>query len=271
VLETAAHTLDRLRVIVGDAGLLVGRDELRVYECDGFPIAKGLPNAVVFPTSTQQVADCVRVIADGGLQIVPRGSGTGLTGGAVAFGGGVLVSTSRMKTIESIDPANRVAVCQAGVLNATLSAAVAATPGGQRLHFSPDPSSQKASTVGGNAATNAGGINTLKHGVTRNHILGLERVAFARIPEEILLRQAPTVQRLGQIHTGAAFADEARRDRLGEDDVRGTTRREDEPSPAAMSHLLEHVSDDHCRPSRQAALPTPSWSWMKSMLTLARA
>jgi glycolate oxidase len=164
-----------LRAVVGDGGVLCDPNELRVYECDGFPVAKGLPTAVVFPLNTGQVAAVVRTINKHGLPIVPRGSGTGLAGGCVVFGQGVIISTSRMTQIESIDLANRVAVVQAGVRNVALSEAVAAA-GGSGLHFSPDPSSQKASTIAGNAATNAGGINTLKHGVTTNHVLGIEVV-----------------------------------------------------------------------------------------------
>ncbi len=183
--------LDALGRIVGPDALLTDRDELLVYECDGFTVARGVPAAVVFPADTHQVAACVRVLAQHGIPMVPRGSGTGLAGGAVAFGGGVLISTVRMTRIESIDLDNRVAVVQAGVLNTTLSEEVAracaerARQNGTNpasgtsagvLYFSPDPSSQRASTIGGNAATNAGGVNTLKHGVTSNHILGLEMV-----------------------------------------------------------------------------------------------
>ncbi len=173
---TAHPVISELRQIVGEAGVLSQPDELLVYECDGFTVAKGTPTCVAFPIDTAQVAACVRAIARHNLQIVPRGSGTGLAGGAVVFGEGVLVSTSRMTRIESIDIRNRVACVQAGVLNTKLSETVALTPGGAGLWFSPDPSSQRASTIGGNAATNAGGINTLKHGVTSNHILGLEFV-----------------------------------------------------------------------------------------------
>lgn len=167
--------LAELRQVVGDAGLLSQPDELRVYECDGFSVAKGMPTAVVFPTTTQQVAQCVRILARHELPIIPRGSGTGLAGGAVAYGEGVLVSTTRMTRIESIDLLNRIAVVQSGVRNTALTEAVAVA-GAPDLHFSPDPSSQRAATIGGNAATNAGGINTLKHGVTVNHIVGIEFV-----------------------------------------------------------------------------------------------
>ncbi len=172
-----ASLIAELKQIVGSQGLLSERDQLLVYECDGFPVACGLPLAVVFPTTTHQVADCAKAIAKAGAQIVARGNGTGLAGGAVAYHEGVIICTSRMTQIESIDIANRVAVVQAGVRNTSLSEAVARTGElGQSLHFSPDPSSQRAATIGGNAATNAGGINTLKHGVTTNHILGIEFV-----------------------------------------------------------------------------------------------
>lgn len=164
--------ISQLREVVGDDGVLSQRDELFVYECDGFPIAKGVPNAVVFPRSTEQVADCVKVLNRHNFQIVTRGSGTGLAGGAVVYEEGVMLSTSRMNQIESIDFDNRFAVVQPGVRNLALSDAMAGT--GWR--YSPDPSSQRASSIGGNVSTNAGGINTLKYGVTTNHILGMELV-----------------------------------------------------------------------------------------------
>ena len=167
----AAHpAIERFIDIVGPEGVLSNRDELLVYECDGFPIAKGLPSCVVFPTNTEQVVRCVEAACDFDLPIIPRGSGTGLAGGAVGYGEGVLITTSRMTKIEHVDVKNRYAIVQAGVRNLALSDAIAHTG----LRFSPDPSSQRASTIGGNTSTNAGGINTLKHGVTTNHFLGME-------------------------------------------------------------------------------------------------
>jgi glycolate oxidase len=164
--------IDELVRIVGASNVLCDPNELKVYECDGFALAKGMPLAVVFPTNTQQTADCVKALGRHALQIVPRGSGTGLAGGAVVYGDGVLINTSRMNRILKVDLANRYAIVQSGVRNTELSDAIAGT--GWR--FSPDPSSQRAATIGGNVANNAGGINTLKHGVTTNHILGLEMV-----------------------------------------------------------------------------------------------
>jgi glycolate oxidase len=182
-MADAESMIRSLTAIVGPDAVVTDAGELRVYECDGFSVAKGMPTAVVFPTTTQQVSELCKTVQAAGFPIIPRGSGTGLAGGAVAYGGGVIISTSRMNKIESIDLPNRVAVVQAGVRNTALTEAVAIA-GAPGLHFSPDPSSQKASTIGGNAATNAGGINTLKHGVTTNHILGVEMV----LPDGTILK-----------------------------------------------------------------------------------
>ena len=171
-MEPPHPVIAELKAIVGEQGVVSEPNELKVYESDGFPIAKGQPTCVVFPTDTQQVAACVKALSKHDLQIVPRGSGTGLAGNAVVYGKGVLIATTRMTTIEKVDLKNRYAVVQAGVRNLELTEAIASTG----LRFSPDPSSQRATTIGGNSSTNAGGINTLKHGVTTNHILGMEVV-----------------------------------------------------------------------------------------------
>lgn len=171
-MTLAPPLLSQLRAVVGNSGVVDDRDELVVYENDGFPVARGLPDAVVFPTSTEQVSAVLRLLHEHQVPLIPRGSGTGLTGGCVAFGEGVLICTSRMTRIEHVDVHSRCAVVQAGVRNAALTEALAGTG----LRFAPDPSSQRASTIGGNVATNAGGISTLKHGVTVNHLLGAEFV-----------------------------------------------------------------------------------------------
>src|SRR5688572_9312476 len=189
--------------------------ELFVYESDGFTIAKARPLTVVFPMTTEEVQAVVRLLIKHDAQIVPRGSGTGLAGGCVAYENGVVVSTARMNKVLRIDLDNRVAHVQAGVRNLALSDAISLLPldlppvadqditpttsaakdavaGGANApqsaianpksqitnpyHFAPDPSSQRASTIGGNASTNAGGIHTLKDFVTSNHVLGLEMV-----------------------------------------------------------------------------------------------
>lgn len=165
-----------LRAILPPERVMTDPAELFVYESDGFTIAKSRPSAVVFPDTTQHVAKIVQTLAKHGAQIVPRGSGTGLTGGCVAYENGVVVSTARMNRVLKIDLDNRVAHVEAGVKNVQLSEAVAQVPGGSAYHFSPDPSSQRASSVGGNASTNAGGIHVLKDFVTSNHVLGMEIV-----------------------------------------------------------------------------------------------
>jgi glycolate oxidase len=201
-----------LRRILSPQQVISDPSELYVYDCDGFTIARSTPGAVVFPTSTDEVARVMKFLAERDIQIVPRGSGTGLTGGCVAFQNGVVVSTARMNKVLRIDLANRVAHVEAGVRNVALSDAVAQLPlnveieaddvhdvspttspsrdpvvGGAGIansksqipnpyHFAPDPSSQRASTIGGNASTNAGGIHTLKDFVSSNHVLGMEMV-----------------------------------------------------------------------------------------------
>ena len=171
-----AALISRLTEALPPGGVLTDPAGLFVYESDGFTIAKARPAAVVFPTTTEQVSAVVKALAEAGVQIVPRGSGTGLAGGCVAYENGVIVSTSRLTRIRKIDLENRVAHVEAGVRNVQLSDAVAQVSGGAGYHFAPDPSSQRASTVGGNASTNAGGIHTLKDFVSSNHVLGIEMV-----------------------------------------------------------------------------------------------
>jgi glycolate oxidase len=172
----ASSIISQLQSLLGENSVISDPSELIVYESDGFTIAKSRPGAVVFPTSTAEVVQVMQFLNHHDIQIIPRGSGTGLAGGCVAFNDGIIVSTSRMNRILQIDIQNRVAHVQAGVRNTQLSDAVNALPGGDRLHFAPDPSSQHASTIGGNAATNAGGIHTLKDFVSSNHVFGIEMV-----------------------------------------------------------------------------------------------
>src|SRR5687768_3255333 len=200
--------IDDLRRILPPDRVLTDPAELFVYESDGFTIAHSRPTAVVFPISTEEVVAVVQTLVRHDAQIVPRGTGTGLAGGCVAYDLGVVVSTAKMNRILKIDLDNRVAHVEAGCRNLALSDAVAALPlhvhhaspigsdptpqtspardpeaarAHQRTianpyHFSPDPSSQRASTIGGNASTNAGGIHVLKDFVTSSHILGMEMV-----------------------------------------------------------------------------------------------
>jgi glycolate oxidase len=160
-----------LRRAVGVDQVLHAPEDLIAYEYDA-TIERFMPDAVVLPASTEEVAAVVRACRAHGVPVIPRGSGTGLAGGAVPILGGVMVSLTRMNRIIEIDVANRVAVVQPGVINLHLQDAIA--PHG--LLYAPDPSSQRVCTIGGNIATNAGGPHTLAHGSTVNHVLGLEVV-----------------------------------------------------------------------------------------------
>ncbi len=168
----AADFMAALRNIVGDGGLLADRDELLVYECDGFTIAKNVPDVVVFPTSTEQVVAVVRLCNQYQVPFVPRGAGTSLAGGCLPVGGGVMIALTRMRRILEVNLRDRYAVVEPGLVNAHLTQHLKGTG----YHYAPDPSSQGACTIGGNFATNSGGPHTLKYGVTVNHVLGAEMV-----------------------------------------------------------------------------------------------
>jgi len=170
--DIAAEFLAELRRIVGDDGLLVDRDELLVYECDGFTIEKSIPDVVVFPASTDDVVAIVKLCNQYQVPFVPRGAGTSLAGGCLPVGGGVMIALTRMKRIVEINLRDRYAVVEPGVVNLHLTQHLKGTG----YHYAPDPSSQGACTIGGNFATNSGGPHTLKYGVTVNHVLGAEMV-----------------------------------------------------------------------------------------------
>ena len=157
--------------IMGSAAVLWHPEDLMLYEYDGLSALK-TPDAVVFPTSTEQVIRMVKLAAARKIPIIPRGAGTGLSGGAVVTEGGVVISCARMKKILEIDLENQRARVQPGVVNSDLTLAVS----DDGYYYAPDPSSQKACTIGGNVAENSGGPHTLAYGVTTNHVLGLEVV-----------------------------------------------------------------------------------------------
>jgi glycolate oxidase len=193
-----------LRKAIGRQNVLSAPSELAVYDCDAFTIERHRPQAVILPQSAQQVAEAVKLCQQHGVAVVARGAGTSLAGGClpIATGGAdipvclssdtaadknvrptprvsasdessaVVLMLTRMNKILEIDLRNRMAVVEAGVANLRLTGALAGTG----YHFAPDPSSQGASTIGGNVATNAGGPHTLKYGVTVNHVLGVEVV-----------------------------------------------------------------------------------------------
>ena len=163
--------IDELKAIVGDEYVIHKPEDLIVYEYDG-SVDRATPTAVVVTGSTDEVSEVVKVSRRHNEPIVARGAGTGLSGGAIAQRGGIVLSLTRMKRILEIDVENRVAVVEPGVVNLHLSDHVEQ----YGLYYAPDPSSQKACTLGGNVAENAGGPHCLAYGVTTNHVLGMEVV-----------------------------------------------------------------------------------------------
>src|SRR6266567_6139111 len=159
-----------LSAIVGERHVREARAERLTFASDGLPTHRRVPGLVVFPGTRDELIAVVRVLAAHGIPFVPRGAGTGLSGGALADEGTVLLVLTRLNRIVRVDRDNRLAVVEPGVVNAKLG--VAARPHG--LQYAPDPSSQSACTIGGNVAENAGGPHCLKYGVTANHILALE-------------------------------------------------------------------------------------------------
>ena len=167
-----SRLVEALRSIVGREGCLSRPEELFVYECDGLTLHAERPGAVVLPRSRDEVRRVVRACRDAGVGFVPRGAGTGLSGGATAREGAVVIECSRMNRIVELNVEDRHAVVEPGVVNLDLSKAAA--PFG--LFYAPDPSSQLVCTIGGNIAENSGGPHTLKYGTTTNHVLALELV-----------------------------------------------------------------------------------------------
>lgn len=160
-----------IKSLLGVANVLDKEDDLLLYEFDG-SVEKGRPDLVVFPHTTEEVSRLVKLAVRYQVPIVGRGAGTGLSGGALARGGGVMIVFARMNKILEIDVENRRAVVQPGVVNLDITRAVEHAG----LYFAPDPSSAKSCTIGGNVAENAGGPHTLAYGVTTNHVGALELV-----------------------------------------------------------------------------------------------
>src|SRR4249920_251476 len=162
---------DELRAIVGENYLLIEKEDVIVYEQDG-SIFQVMPEIVVVPGDVDQVAAVVKAAKRANVPIVPRGSGTGLAGGAVPVEGGTVLSLARLDRIIKIDLENRLAVVEPGVINLDVTKAVTK----EGYFYAPDPSSQVACSIGGNVANNSGGPHTLAYGVTTNHVLGVEVV-----------------------------------------------------------------------------------------------
>src|ERR1700691_143221 len=168
IAPEAVHQVDKL---LGPRGYLDRPEDLKLYEYDG-SIDKAQPELVVFPQTSDEVVSLVRIAREHRIPIVGRGAGTGLSGGVIARAGGIVVSFARMNRVVEIDLANERAVLEPGVVNLEITQAVER----DGYFYAPDPSSQKACTIGGNVAENAGGRHTRAYGVTTNHVLGLETV-----------------------------------------------------------------------------------------------
>ncbi len=166
-----APLLRELNSLLGPSNVLYKIEDLVLYEYDG-SVEKARPDLVVFPHTTEEVSRIVKLAVKYGVPIVGRGSGTGLSGGALARGGGIMLVFARMNRILELDLENARAVVQPGVVNLDITRAVEHAG----LYFAPDPSSQKSCTIGGNVAENAGGPHTLAYGVTVNHVTALELV-----------------------------------------------------------------------------------------------
>ena len=187
--------LDELRRIVGDDGLLQEPLELLTYECDALPHLRALPAAVVLPESAAQIQAVVRLCAREGVPFVPRGHGTGLSGGALPVPGGVVIALSRLNRVLHVDIPNQRVTVEPGVTNLEITRQVA--PFG--YYYAPDPSSQQVCSIGGNVAENSGGAHCLKYGFTVHHVLGVEAI----LPDGEL------------VHIGGTLADTPGPDLLG--------------------------------------------------------
>ena len=165
---TPAH-IDELRALLGADGVMASEAARFTYEADALTLEREMPDVVVLPRTTDDVAAIVRWARANRIPVTPRGAGTGLAGGATPAQKGVVLSVNRMDKLLRVDPERMLAWVQPGLVNLWLSQQVAE----HGLYYAPDPASQQVSTIGGNVATNSGGPHCLKYGVTLNHILGV--------------------------------------------------------------------------------------------------
>ena len=168
---TFAQFIVAVQAVLGEENVVVHPDDLLVFEYDG-SIDRGMPSAVVFPANTSDVSRVMALAYEAGIPVVGRGSGTGLSGGAISPPGGVQIAFTRMQEVLEVDTENRHAVVEPGVVNLDLDTHVRKSG----FRYAPDPSSQRACSLGGNIAENAGGPHCLAYGTTTNHVLGMEVV-----------------------------------------------------------------------------------------------
>ena len=166
-LARQREVVRRLREFLPERAVLWQEEDTRPYECDGLTAYRSLPMVVALPESEAQVQRVLRACVELGVRVVPRGAGTGLSGGALPLGNGVLLSLAKFMRILRVDPKARLAVVQPGVRNAAISEAAA--PFG--LYYAPDPSSQIACSIGGNVSENSGGVHCLKYGLTVHNVV----------------------------------------------------------------------------------------------------
>jgi glycolate dehydrogenase FAD-linked subunit len=187
----------RARELLPEDAVITDRARLRTYECDGLAHYRVVPALVVIPEDAAQLADVVRACAEHGVPFVARGSGTGLSGGALPHAEGVLVVTSKMRAITEVRPEDQRAIVEPGVIN--LDVTRAATPHG--YYYAPDPSSQQICSIGGNVAENSGGAHCLKYGFTTHHVLGADFVTTDGdvVPLGGLAPDAPGYDLLGAV------------------------------------------------------------------------
>ncbi len=171
-LARRAEIAKALSAIVPGEGVIADEDGMRPFESDGLTAYRQLPLVVVLPETVDQVSRVLRYCHDNDIKVVPRGSGTSLSGGALPLEDGVLLGLSKFNKVLEIDYDNRVAVVQPGVTNLAITKAVE----DHGFYYAPDPSSQIACSIGGNVAENSGGVHCLKYGLTANNVLGIEMV-----------------------------------------------------------------------------------------------
>ena len=197
----APAVIAEFQQVVGAYGVIVERNQLQTYECDALTAFRTVPSAVLLPRSTAETQALVRICARHRIPFVARGAGTGLSGGALPAGGGVVLGFSRMNRILAVDLPNQRITVEPGVVNAAVTQRVAAAG----YFYAPDPSSQTVCTLGGNVAENAGGAHCLKYGFTTTHVLGLEVV----LPSgELVHFGAPSVDAPGYDLTGVFVGSE---------------------------------------------------------------
>src|SRR5271163_2056062 len=193
--------LDELREILGTDGIVSRTTELKVYECDGWTVEKSAPDVLLLPRSTAQLSAILAALDRRGIAFVPRGAGTGLSGGCLPLNAPAMICTSKMNRIIEIDLENRRVTAESGVVNLHVTNAVKS----KGFFYAPDPSSQVACTIGGNIAENSGGPHTLKYGVTSNHVLALELV----LPDgKVVDLGGPAEERCGYDLVGAVVGAE---------------------------------------------------------------